>query len=210
MLQTQINYWAYKEQQRNNLVNESIARFNAEEARRSNLARENISYFSAVENQRHNVATEQQAYYNYLESARHNKATEDISYRNIQLGYDTLAETSRHNRASESIGMTQARASLISAHAATTTASANLLNASTNQRNATTRASELALARTKSIYENRAKASEARLNDEKWYAELGSAHEHEARASLYEKQADYYDLEIIRNWVPIINLGGKH
>lgn len=209
MLQTQINYWAYKEQQRSNLANEAIARYNAEEAHRSNVARENISYFSATEAQRHNIVTENQAYYNYLEGIRHNKATENIGYQNIQLGYDTLTETSRHNRASESIGKLQARASIISANAAASNAKASMLNASTNQRNATVREGELALARTKSIYENRVKASEAQLNDEQWYAESAKAREYDARASLYEKQADYYDLEIIRNWVPIINLGGK-
>lgn len=209
MLQTQVNYWAYKEQQRSNLANEAIARFNAAENQRSHQAQESIMYFNATENQRHNMATENQAYYSYLEGVRHNKATEDISYRNIQLGYDTLTETSRHNRAAESIGRAQARASLISANASVLNANASMRNAAANERNATTKAGELALSRTNAIYENRVRASQAELNNEKWYAESAKAREAQARSLLYEKQADYYDLEIVRNWVPIINLGGK-
>lgn len=209
MLQTQVNYWAYKEQQRSNLANEAIARFNAVENQRSHKAQEGIMYFNATENQRHNLATERQAYYSYLEGVRHNKATEDIGYRNVQLGYDTLTETSRHNRATESIGRVQAQASLISAKASALNANASMRNAAANERNATTKAGELALLRRNAIYENRVRASEAALNDEKWYAEHAKANEANSHASLYEKQADYYDLEIIRNWVPIINLGGR-
>lgn len=192
MLQTQINYWAYKEQQR------------------SNLAKEDISRFSALETQTHNRATERQDYYNYLEGIRHNQAQEDIGYQNIGLGYANLAEATRHNRATESIQKTQAQASILQAQAALTNANANQRNASTNARNATTREYEYALSKTNSIYANRVAQTQADLNYSTDILRGAEYANENAQASYNAKRADYYDMEIIRNWVPLINLGGKN
>lgn len=198
MLSTQVEYWKLQE------------------TKRHNQATEGFSYAQLAEDTRHNRADERQNYYSYLESSRHNRAAEEIGYRNIDLGYANLSELSTHNRAMEAIGQTQAQASLISANAsvmqanaAQISATANLRNAATNEINAQTRKNELKLAVSKAPYENmlnRAKTATERARRKTAESEAGV---NRARQEYTDIQSSWYAVDEIRNWVPIINLGGN-
>lgn len=95
------------------------------------------------------------------------------------------------------------------AKAAQTNAAANMQNAATNAVNAETRQGELSLSRRKAKYENKLTAAKTRTEKAKRKEALTAAKANRARQEYTDMQSSWYAVDEVRQWVPVINLGGK-
>lgn len=224
MLQTQVNYWNYKETQRHNIATEQYYTANLGETQRHNVVSEALIKQQNDETTRHNLESERFNWGSLAETTRHNMSTEietnrhNVAYEtetnrhNVVTENETMRhnvanenETRRHNREEEGIGWYNANTQRFAAQstaayqqmagrAALIQANAASANATTNRINASTNKRNADI--------NQQNANTNFLRNEYYNSSVQSQNElNAANQELAEAKSHYIPQENARAWI---------
>lgn len=197
MLQAQVNYWQLKENQRHNLVTETIQYSDV----MSKWANVELGYATLGETHRHNVQTENLGWSTLEETHRHNVVSESQGWASVGIASynaDTnrfnAVESQRHNLVAENVSWYNAQSQRIQAYASSTQAAAAMMNANTNRMTGNAQIERWA---TQNINDTAQAAAAIRQADA---AKMNAnANQQNARTRLYEAQLEAAEL-IINNY----------